>query len=274
MLKSGSILEEKLGEFEKALKLYQKLATERGDGTAHAAIARLTQKVARRFHRNVCSAPTKNPSSTSRSATSKSARCASTKSTSRPTSARCTASPASRASMSRSSSRTRPGRSNPTAMPNTNRSNRTSKSRSTATTPGAYVVSVGDDDWESTVLVLRSDLEVVVKSSRREVLAFVQDMLTGKPAAGVELLVSNGSRGRRHRQDRRRRRLQDLARNAQGSRRRAGLRPALRPCSRVQPAARRARTLLRPEGRRAISTPTAPPICPAKPSRCAASCAM
>ena len=59
--------------------------------------------------------------------------------------------------------------------------------------PGAYVVMAGDDDWESTVLVLRSDLEVIVKSSRREVLAFVQNMLTGKPADGVDLLVSDGS---------------------------------------------------------------------------------
>jgi TolA-binding protein len=58
--------------------------------------------------------------------------------------------------------------------------------------PGAYVVTVGDDEWESTVLVLRSDLEVIVKSSRRELLAFVQNMLTGKPAAEVELLVSDG----------------------------------------------------------------------------------
>ena len=58
--------------------------------------------------------------------------------------------------------------------------------------PGAYVVTAGDDEWESTVLVLRSDLEVIVKSSRREVLAFVQDMLTGKPAAGVDILVSDG----------------------------------------------------------------------------------
>lgn len=57
---------------------------------------------------------------------------------------------------------------------------------------GAYVVTFADDDWESTVLVLRSDLEVVVKSSRREVLAFVQNMRTGKPADGVELLVSSG----------------------------------------------------------------------------------
>lgn len=58
---------------------------------------------------------------------------------------------------------------------------------------GAYVVTVGDDDWESTVLVLRSDLEMVVKSSRREVLAFVQDMVTGKAAAGVDVLVSDGA---------------------------------------------------------------------------------
>jgi len=58
--------------------------------------------------------------------------------------------------------------------------------------PGAYVVTVGDDEWESTVLVLRSDLEVIVKASRREVLAFVQNMLTGKPAADVEILVSDG----------------------------------------------------------------------------------
>ena len=57
---------------------------------------------------------------------------------------------------------------------------------------GAYVVTVSDDEWESTVLVLRSDLEVIVKSSRREVLAFVQNMLTGKPAADVEILVSDG----------------------------------------------------------------------------------
>ena len=53
-------------------------------------------------------------------------------------------------------------------------------------------VIAGDDDWESTVLVLRSDLEVIVKSSRREVLAFVQNMLTGKPARDVDILVSDG----------------------------------------------------------------------------------
>lgn len=58
--------------------------------------------------------------------------------------------------------------------------------------PGAFVVTAGDDDWESTVLVLRSDLEVIVKSSRREVLAFVQNMLTGQPVADADILVSDG----------------------------------------------------------------------------------
>ena len=58
--------------------------------------------------------------------------------------------------------------------------------------PGACVMTAGDDAWESTVLVLRSDLEVIVKSSRREVLAFVQNMVTGRPAAGVDILVSDG----------------------------------------------------------------------------------
>jgi TolA-binding protein len=61
-----------------------------------------------------------------------------------------------------------------------------------ANEPGAYVVTAGDDEWESSVLVLRSDLDVIVKSSRREVLAFVQNRRTGKPAADVDILVSDG----------------------------------------------------------------------------------
>ena len=58
---------------------------------------------------------------------------------------------------------------------------------------GAFVVSIGDEEQESTVLVLRSDIEIVVKSSLREVLAFAQDMRTGKPAAGVDVQVSDGA---------------------------------------------------------------------------------
>lgn len=58
--------------------------------------------------------------------------------------------------------------------------------------PGVCVVNVSEDDWEATTLVIRSDLEVIAKSSRREVLAFVEDMVRKAPAAGVKVLLSDG----------------------------------------------------------------------------------
>ncbi len=59
---------------------------------------------------------------------------------------------------------------------------------------GVCIVNVGEDDLEATTLVIRSDLDVIVKSSRREALVFVQDMRLAKPAAGVELLLSDGKK--------------------------------------------------------------------------------
>ena len=56
------------------------------------------------------------------------------------------------------------------------RSSRRSRSHSAG---AARMLDSGDDEWESRS-VLRSDLEVIVKSSR-EVLAFVQNMLSAKP---------------------------------------------------------------------------------------------
>lgn len=47
---------------------------------------------------------------------------------------------------------------------------------------------------ESTTLLLRSDIDIAVKSSRNQVLVFAQDMLAGKPAAGVRVLVSDGKK--------------------------------------------------------------------------------
>ncbi len=59
--------------------------------------------------------------------------------------------------------------------------------------PGACVVSVTDEEnWRTTTLVLRSDLEIIVKSSRREALAFAQDRLANQPAEGVRILLSDG----------------------------------------------------------------------------------
>ena len=192
MLKSGAILEDKLGQFERALKLYQKLANERGDGTAAAAITRLTQKalslsaerVFRTNEKPVAHLKLRNIE-------------------------KCevrlykidlqayfrkmhgiTGVEALDVSL------IQPDKTwtlKPEGYAKYKPIEQDLEIPFAGKEAGAYVVSVGDDDWESTVLVLRSDLEVVVKTSRREVLAFVQDMLTGKPAAGVELLVSNGT---------------------------------------------------------------------------------
>ncbi len=59
--------------------------------------------------------------------------------------------------------------------------------------PGAVVVNVGDDaNWQGTTLVLRSDLELIFKASRRQALVFVQDMVAGGAAAGTRVLLSDG----------------------------------------------------------------------------------
>ena len=191
MLKSGSLLEEKLGEFEKALKLYQKLANERGDGQAQVAIARLTQKslaisaerVFRTNEKPVVRVKSRNIESCE-------------------------------VRMYRIDlqayfrkmhgitgvegldvSLIQPDKTwtfKPDGYGKYKPLEQDVEIPFDGNSAGACVVSISDDDWESTVLVLRSDLEVIVKSSRREVLAFVQDMLTGKSAQGVDVLISNG----------------------------------------------------------------------------------
>ena len=58
---------------------------------------------------------------------------------------------------------------------------------------GVYAVQLGEADLESTTLLIRSDIEVITKTSRREVLVFVQDMLKDDVVADAKVLVSNGS---------------------------------------------------------------------------------
>jgi uncharacterized protein YfaS (alpha-2-macroglobulin family)/TolA-binding protein len=192
MLKSGSILEEKLGEFEKSLKIYQKVATERGDTQAQTAIARLTQKalqlsadrVFRTNEKPVVKLKLRNIEQCEVRLYKIDLQAYFRKihgitgvegldvSLIQPDKT-WTLKPENYAKYKPLEQDVEiPFKDNDA---------------------GAYVVTIGDDDWESTVLVLRSDLEVVVKASRREVLTFIQDMRTGKPAAGVELLVSNGT---------------------------------------------------------------------------------
>jgi tetratricopeptide (TPR) repeat protein len=59
--------------------------------------------------------------------------------------------------------------------------------------PGVYVVKVTDEKTlQATTLVLGSDVDAIVKSSRDQILVFAQDMKTGQGRAGARVLVADG----------------------------------------------------------------------------------
>ena len=55
---------------------------------------------------------------------------------------------------------------------------------------GVWAVAVDDGERRATTLVVRSDLDMIVKSSRREFFVYVQNMVEHKPASGVEVLLA------------------------------------------------------------------------------------
>ena len=57
---------------------------------------------------------------------------------------------------------------------------------------GVMAVTISGKTLEATTLVIQSDLDVIVKSSRDEVFVFAENMRTGKPYPGARLLISNG----------------------------------------------------------------------------------
>jgi TolA-binding protein len=60
--------------------------------------------------------------------------------------------------------------------------------------PQVMVVTVSGKTLEATTLVIRSDLEILVKSGRDEVFVFAQNLRTGKPWPKAKLLLSNGKK--------------------------------------------------------------------------------
>ena len=59
--------------------------------------------------------------------------------------------------------------------------------------PGVYVVRVTDEKHlQATTLVLGSDLDAIVKTSKDHILVFAQDMKTGLGRAGARVLVADG----------------------------------------------------------------------------------
>lgn len=59
---------------------------------------------------------------------------------------------------------------------------------------GVYLVNVASDDWEATTLVIRSDIDLIVQSTRKQVMVYVQNIRTGTPAKGADVLVSIGGK--------------------------------------------------------------------------------
>lgn len=60
--------------------------------------------------------------------------------------------------------------------------------------PGVTAVTVTSDALEATTMIVVSDIDIIVKSSRNELFVFAENMLTGKPAETVSLLLSDGSK--------------------------------------------------------------------------------
>ena len=61
--------------------------------------------------------------------------------------------------------------------------------------PGVYAVTVTDgENLEATTLFIRSDLEIIVKTSRSEAFVFAQNMLTNSGWRGAAVLVSDGGK--------------------------------------------------------------------------------
>lgn len=59
---------------------------------------------------------------------------------------------------------------------------------------GVMAVTISSKTLEATTLILKSDLDVVVKSSRDELLVFAQNLKTGKPWPGARVLIADGSK--------------------------------------------------------------------------------
>ena len=60
--------------------------------------------------------------------------------------------------------------------------------------PGVCIIKVSEEDYEATTLVVRSDIDLIVKSSRKESLVFVQNRLRNLPAGGASVLFSDGKK--------------------------------------------------------------------------------
>src|SRR5262245_18032425 len=57
--------------------------------------------------------------------------------------------------------------------------------------PGVTAITVSSDALEATTMVVVSDIDIIVKSSRNELFVYAQNLLTSKPAEKVNLIISD-----------------------------------------------------------------------------------
>jgi len=62
------------------------------------------------------------------------------------------------------------------------------------TEPGAYVLNVSDDERTATALVLVTDLQMILKSGREDLLVYVENVAEKTPFVGAEVIVSSGKK--------------------------------------------------------------------------------
>lgn len=60
--------------------------------------------------------------------------------------------------------------------------------------PGVTAVTISSDTLEATTMLVVSDIDIIVKSSRNELFVFAENLLTKKPAEGVALMISDASK--------------------------------------------------------------------------------
>ncbi len=155
-----------------------------------------------RHHARAPSGPARTPTSRSRRGTSRRSASPHTSSVLRRTSARRTCWRTWRRSTSASSHPTLRGPSLSPDMPGTSRSTRPYDLKKLEL-PGVYVVKVTDEKtFQATTLVIGSDIDAIVKTSRDQVLVFAQDMKTGRGRAGARVLDRRQRSGRARGDDR------------------------------------------------------------------------
>jgi tetratricopeptide (TPR) repeat protein len=60
--------------------------------------------------------------------------------------------------------------------------------------PGVCIIKIEEEDYYTTCLVMRSNIDVSVRAGKEEIIAFVMNWATGKPAADVKILLASGEK--------------------------------------------------------------------------------